>query len=81
MSCILDTIQFFNGRLSGCLLPASLNVISNHFSCWLSVQDGFIWAFLGPMLAIVVVRIIILTHDTFVNVTRYIIRNVITVCL
>ena len=27
------------------------------FSCWLSIDKGVIWAFLGPMLAIVIVRI------------------------
>jgi len=26
------------------------------YSCWLSTDDGLIWAFMGPMLIIIMVR-------------------------
>lgn len=33
-------------------------------SCWLSVEDGFIWSFVGPVLLVCVVRLMYLKTTT-----------------
>jgi len=39
------------------MIKTSLHVVFHCFSCWLSVEQGTIFAFVAPMMAIIIVRI------------------------
>ena len=55
--CKFTTVYTFHAFLRMSNIDFLRIVFYINFSCWLSVQDGLIWAFIGPMLTIVVVCI------------------------
>ena len=38
------------------------------FSCWLSVETGVIWAFVGPAMAIIVVSIFYINDGKYLSI-------------
>ena len=57
------SIQYFKNLRSDFLLrllqnsPLYLSLACLHFSCWISIRDGLIWAFVAPVLIIMTVSL------------------------
>ena len=68
------SIQYVKNLRSDFLLrllqnsPLYLSVAYLHFSCWISIRDGLIWAFVAPVLIIMTVSLHVdLFYITFFN--------------